>query len=227
MDSVTIDTAVQLIRTHAWIPLVSLLAGAVIRISKNDAAVAWIKFYIKPENRPLWAIAWAIVFAALDRLAVGGTWYDAIVGGLVAGCGAIAGHEIIVNKLRKGRDFGVKKPPPPPVNDWVDDSLRPDPPPGPPSAWPMVHRALDVALMASTIAFVSLLFAGCPGAGKVACPIIDLASKLCPVVLVKLPDGTEEQVSKEGIEIAALRQRAARLKAQREMDAGASDGGPE
>lgn len=144
MDSVQIDQFVQLIRTHAWIPVLSIIVGAIIRASKNDPAVAKIKLFIKPENRPVWAMVFAVVLAALDRLAVGGTWYDAIAGGLVAGSGAIAGHEIIVNKVRKGRDMGIKKEPPPPPEDWDDDSLRPPPGDGPLITWPPKMAALPV-----------------------------------------------------------------------------------
>jgi len=219
MDTVAADQIVQLVRTHAWIPLLAVVVGTIIRVSKNDAAVARIKFYIKPQNRAAWALVWAVALAALDRIAIGGTWYDALAGGLVAGCGAIAAHEVIVNKMRKGRDFGVKKSPP---TVWDDDSERPDPsdPPKLPSSWPIVARAFFF------VSVGALLTLGCPGAGRVVCPVIDLASNLCPLILIKLPDGTQEPVHRDAIEIAALRARVTRMRAE-VLDGGARDGGTE
>src|SRR5437879_3039739 len=114
MDAVTIDTLVHLARANAWIPLLAVIVGATIRLTKQDVTFLFLnRINTRPEDRALWAMAIAIVGAALDRLAAGGTWYDAIAGGIVAGSGAIAGHEVLVNKIRNGRDFGVKKEPPP------------------------------------------------------------------------------------------------------------------
>jgi hypothetical protein len=203
MDAVTIDTLTRDLRTNAWIPLIAVIVGAVIRLTKTDAAVAWFKVYTKPEHRPAIALSLAIVGASVERLAVGGTWYDAIAGGIAAGSLAIAGHELYVNGIRKGRDIGIKKAPPPPPPDWLDDSLRPpltkSPPP---SSWPLVGGAI-----------LALSVAGCPGAGRVVCPVIDLASQVCPYILVKLPDGSTEPVRREVIEGAAIRARVTRMRA--------------
>jgi len=209
MDTVTADQIVQLVRTNAWIPLLAVVVGAIIRVSKNDPAVARLKFYIKPENRAAWALAWGIALAALDRLATGGTWYDALAGGLVAGSAAIAGHEIIVNKIRKGRDFGVKKaPPPPPAPPWEGDSLRPGPPKHP-SSWPIVARAVP---------FVVLVAAACSiFTPKTVCATLDLANNLCPLFLVKLADGTTELVPRDRIIEAAMRTRLSRMHVEAEI----------
>jgi hypothetical protein len=225
MDPVTIDTLVQLARANAWIPMLAVVVGAFIRVAKDDPLVARIPVYIRPENRGLWAMGLAVVGAALDRLAAGGTWYDAIAGGVVAGSVAIAGHEIVVNRLRKGRDLGVKKDPPAPPSDWEDDSIRPPPTrgtvyPSPPSHYPLA--AVVVAWMAAVVV------TACAGTGRVVCPVIDLASNLCPLVLVKMPDGSTERVPSELVKFVTVQYRAARIEVeQRRADAGATDGGAE
>jgi len=212
MDSVNADTLVQLARANAWIPLIAIVVGTIIRLSKSDPLVARVKFYIKPQNRAAWAIVWAIFLAALDRLATGGTWYDAIAGGFVAGCTAIAAHEVLVNGIRKGRDFGVKKeepkPPSLPPPDWEGDSLRPEPKETIIPTWPKMVRAVPYVVVVLVIAGAS-----CVGARAAVCPIIDLASQLCPLILVKLPDGSEELVPRDRIADAALRVRLQRIRA--------------
>jgi hypothetical protein len=210
MDAVSADTLVQALRANAWIPILTVVVGAIIRASKNDPAVARLKFYIKPENRPLWAMVWAIGLAALDRFATGGTWYDALAGGLVAGSAAIAGHEIVVNRMRKGRDIGIKKAPKPPTvppPDWVDDSLRPPAKPTIIPTWPKLVAGVAVGLA----------LAACLGARGAVCPVIDLASTLCPLILVKMPDGSQELVPRDRIADTAMRVRLSRMHAEAEM----------
>lgn len=210
MDTVTINTLVQLARANAWIPLLAVLVGGIIRIGKSDPAVARIPLSIKPENRAVWAMAIAIVGAALDRLATGGTWYEAIAGGLVAGSGAIAGHEILVNRLRKGRDIGVKKTPPTPPADWVDDSQRP--PPG------TMYPGSQIITLAIAALAVCGAIVSCAGAAKIACPVIDLASSLCPLILVKMADGSQELVPRDRIADTAMRVRLMRMHVEAETD---------
>lgn len=200
MDPVTIDTLVQLARANAWIPLLAVVVGAIIRIGKDDALVAKIPIYFKPENRPMWALTIAVVGASIDRLASGGKWYDAIAGGLVAGSGAIAGHEVISKVGKKIRDKRNSSRPPPSL-PWEDDSERP---PAPRTIAPPFFK-----LAVLSVAFgVGMLLAACPGAGKV-CTALDLAAKACDLILVKMADGTEVLVPRKQIEDVALRVQAA------------------
>jgi hypothetical protein len=218
MDAVTIDTLTKLARANAWIPLIALVVGAIIRIGKNDPLVAKIPLYFKPEHRAYWALGLSIIGAALDRVATGGTWYDALAGGLVAGSGAIAGHEVIVNGIRKGRDLGIKKEPPvppPPPNDWDDDSIRPPSPqtvyPSPKiSTFPLAGAAVVLAMFAA--------LASCSAIGP-ACRVIDLADKACELIPVRMPDGSIEYVPKERLGDAAMRIRLERIRVEaRELD---------
>jgi hypothetical protein len=108
MNAQTIDHFVALLRSHIWIPLLALFVFAIIRLSKSDAGVAWFPCRIKATSRPLWALGLGIVGGVLEQLFAGGTVLAAIVGGMVAGMGAIVIHEIVVNTIRKGRDLGIK-----------------------------------------------------------------------------------------------------------------------
>lgn len=219
MDAVTIDTLVQLARANAWVPLIAFAVGGIIRIGKSDALVAKIPLHFKPEHRAYWALGLAVVGAAVDRLATGGTWYDAIAGGLVAGSVAIAGHEVVVNGIRKGRDFGVKKEPPAPPNEWTDDSQRP--PAGTVYPSPKISNYPLAAAVLVLAAFAAV--ASCSAIGP-ACRVIDLADNACDLIPVKMADGSIEYVPKGRIGDAAMRIRFTRIRAEAELeqrDAGA------
>jgi hypothetical protein len=209
MDPVSIDNLVQLARANAWIPLLAIVVGGIVRMAKDDPAVAKIPLYFKPENRAIWAMGLAVAGAALDRLATGGTWYDAIAGGLVAGSGAIAGHELLVKRARKGRDIGIKKDPPAPPNDWTDDSERP-PPAGGGTVYP-APRLYLVAVAACAI----VMLGSCSWLGQ-ACRVVDLADNACEFVPVRLEDGSIEYVPRD-----RLRTDVAEIRAARAADAGA------
>lgn len=75
-------------------------------------------------------------------------------------------------------------------------------------ALPLVKRT--PAAVGVAIGACALLFAGC-GAGKVVCPLIDVAAEVCPLIAIKLPDGTTEMVPREAVMGVAMGARAARL----------------
>jgi len=217
MNPETVDYIVRLLRWHGWIPLLSLLVGAFIRVSKSDPKVAWFPNYIKPVNRPVWALGLAIAGGVLEQAFAGGTALEAIVGGIIAGNTAIAGHEL-VEKVRRGRAIRSLPPAPPP--DWLDDSLSPPPPPPPPRMPPMFPK---LAALVFGLALV-LVFYAC-AYRQAVCQAIDLANKVCPFILVQMPDGTTERIPVEVVEVAAVRVRIARMK---RIEAGAEpDGGTE
>ena len=187
MDSVTLDHVVRLFRWHGWIPLLSLAVGAFIRLSKSDAKVAWFPNYIRPENRPLWALGISLVAGAAEEIATGGSAFEAVVGGILAANTAIGGHEILSKVAKKIRDRRSKSdPPPPPLTDWADDSLRPPPPPA------------GSAMFPKLVALSLVVLAGC-AYRQAVCQVIDLASEVCPLILVKLPDGGTEVIEKHRV----------------------------
>jgi hypothetical protein len=133
-----LSAAVALAKSHNWIPLTAVVVAALIRVAKSDRAVAWFPVAVSPRWRAWAALLLGVALGVLQKLATGGTWLEAIVGGLVAGQVAISGHELVVEGLRKGRDIGVAKEPPPPPGTVPPPpkplSLKPPPVSLPPSS---------------------------------------------------------------------------------------------
>lgn len=123
-----INRAIDLAHTHTWIPLAAVVLGLLIRIMKSDTAVRWFPIEISPRWRAWFSFGGGLVYGILHKVATGGTWGEAIVGGFLAGGGPIVGHELVVNALRNGRDLGMKKedaPPPSQAPRQPVISIRP------------------------------------------------------------------------------------------------------
>lgn len=71
----------------------------------------------------------------------------------------------------------------------------------------------------AVLVLAGALLVGC-AAKAIVCPVIKLASDVCPLIMVELPDGTVEAVPKEQIAGLAMQARASRMGSAR-------DAGPE
>jgi hypothetical protein len=125
----------QLVTQGKWIALFAMIAGFGVRLMKGDPAVAWFPPFV-PERyrtvpaawRPALAVGLGVVSAVLTLKSNGASWQMAIVQGVmtgfVSGSMAIAGHQIVVESMRHGREFGETRdhlakrsfPPPPNVD---------------------------------------------------------------------------------------------------------------
>lgn len=124
-----------------WVPIATLIVASLIRLAKSDRAVAWFPVAVSPKWRAWAALLLGVVLGVLQKLALGGSWVDAVGGGLSAGIAAITGHELVVESLRNGRDIGAPKPAP-----LAPGTLRPPSPPPislkPPPLPPLAMLAL-------------------------------------------------------------------------------------
>lgn len=124
-----IDTAIRLAREHSWVPLAAVVVGIFVRLAKDDRVVRWFPLAIPPRWRAIIALSLGLTAGVLEALRGGDTWGSAIVGGVMAGVLPIAGHEIVVQGLRGGRDIGQPKAtgpgstPPPPMGPPI--SIKP------------------------------------------------------------------------------------------------------
>ena len=109
----TIDDIIRTVRAHSWIPAITLVVAALVRLSKTDAAVRWFPLYVAPLWRPWFALGLGVLGGASAKLA-GASWGEAVMGALFSGVGAMGAHDLIVESVRKGRDIGIKKLPPEP-----------------------------------------------------------------------------------------------------------------
>jgi len=114
----------DLIAKHEWVGLAALIIGLLVRLMKADSRFP--PFAVPARWRPLLAIGLGIASGVLQAASTGTPWRDAILGGVVSGFVAIAGHETIVGAIRDGKDValpGLMKVPPTP-----DRGPKPEPP---------------------------------------------------------------------------------------------------
>ncbi len=90
--------------------LASLALGAVIRALKSDTAAS-LGASLPPRLRAPLALLLGQVMGVVEAVALGTPWRDAAVHGLVAGLGAIGGHEVVVEAVMGGREIGAGEPP--------------------------------------------------------------------------------------------------------------------
>jgi hypothetical protein len=96
---------------HQWILLSAVVLGCIVRLLKEDTRFP--PFAVAARWRPLLAMGLGIASGALHAVATGTPWRDALLGGLVSGSLAIAGHGTIVDGFRDGKDVpmpGLTKP---------------------------------------------------------------------------------------------------------------------
>lgn len=115
---------VDLIAKHEWVGLAALIIGLIVRLLKEDTRFP--PFAMPARWRPLLAVGLGIGSGILQAASTGTPWRDAILGGVVSGLVAIAGHEAIVESIRDGKDVplpGLTKVPLP-----SDRGPKPEPP---------------------------------------------------------------------------------------------------
>lgn len=80
----------------------ALLVGALVRMSKADFVTMPT---VKARLRPLLALALGTGWGALDYVALGSPWKDALLKGLLGAGGAMLAHELGIEKMRGGREL--------------------------------------------------------------------------------------------------------------------------
>lgn len=88
----------------AHIGLLGLAIHLVVRALKAGRFSRWIP----ARFRPLVAIVLGGIAVAIEALAVGIPWRQAVVHGAIAVATAVLGHDVVIEMLRGGREFGRK-----------------------------------------------------------------------------------------------------------------------
>lgn len=124
--------------TPQMLVLLAALVAALVRLLKDDRAVAWFPVTVPPRWRPVAALALGLVAAALTAKAKGTSWTAALTVALTQGLGAgglaVAAHDALIEGVRGGRELGESpeafetrtstRPPPmpppeePPADQW-------------------------------------------------------------------------------------------------------------
>lgn len=86
-----------------WALIASLIIGSITRLLKED--VTFLPT-VPASYRLVLVAALGLGSAVLEKVSQGVTWQTALLGGLVAALGAVAGHEAIIERIRGGREIG-------------------------------------------------------------------------------------------------------------------------
>lgn len=180
----TTDFLIDLVSKGQWLPLLVVVAGLFGRLLKAD--VPW--FFTVPSRYRAWAVVgFGLLEGVLSKVAAGVSWPAAIVAGLLAGVGAISGHELVVEGIRNGRDIGVPK----------------SGGGGPGAGLPIIPSLGVLCLV--------LLTACGAHTQDTGCQVVRAADERSTFVVVVFPDGTREQVPRSMIAGLALDRMAARV----------------
>lgn len=97
------EVLLTLLLQHKWIPALAFLVGLLIRLLKDDTKGPTLP---KQLRAPL-AFALGFAVAVLQRRMSGSTWQQAIIAGVITGLLPIAGHLLLIEKLRKGIELKI------------------------------------------------------------------------------------------------------------------------
>jgi hypothetical protein len=94
-----------------WVAAAALIVGALVRLLKSDMltnALASLGLPPIPKRVLPWlALAFGLASSILDEKVMGTPWPAAITKGVLAALGAITGHELTIESLRKGKELLV------------------------------------------------------------------------------------------------------------------------
>lgn len=99
-----VNQFLELAKAHAWLPLISLALGGIVRMSKSDA----IGPVVPSKYRPWLAWSLGALTFVVDSL-MGGAPVSAIIYGFGAPLLAIVGHKLGIEKLRDGEEIPLPK----------------------------------------------------------------------------------------------------------------------
>lgn len=104
--TVVISQIAELVKSHAWVPLSSLVIGLILRLSKSDATWLFLaRFNIPAKARPWAALALGVASGVLEAVVAGTAWPTALVGGVVSALTAISGHQLFIESARGGKEI--------------------------------------------------------------------------------------------------------------------------
>lgn len=147
MDSIQIEDLARLALEHQWTLLTAALIGLAVRALKSPLVPAPLD-RIPAKARPLAAILLGLASAGLQHVASGTPWRQALAEGLGAALVAIGGHDLVIEYLRGGREFGAPAPIAPTGEEPAGRATVPDAAPTPRDASvtmrPMPPRLEDI-----------------------------------------------------------------------------------
>ena len=96
-------------KAHQWVLFAALITGGLIAASKQGWLSTWIASKLTPTTTPYVALVTGVLTIWVSDVTTGKTWQaavvDALTNGLIAGLSAIAGHQLVIESLRKGKEI--------------------------------------------------------------------------------------------------------------------------
>jgi hypothetical protein len=166
------DLAARKYALLLWLA-VSVLAGAAVRLCKSDSPIPFLA-KVPPVWRTYLAYFFGFVAAACMKLATGIPWQTVLTLALGGGTTAIAGHEVVVEGMRGGREFFAKKGAP------IGGGSASKPPAAPPPSVPGVLRGSTLIAFALALAACAGGASVVPSASALAQCISNVAAKYSP-----------------------------------------------
>jgi hypothetical protein len=189
-----VQQALALLQAQKWSLIVYLALsvgiGALVRLCKADSPLPPLA-KIPPVWRARIAILLGFLGSVLAKVATGVTWTQALTIGLGAGGTSIAGHEVVVEGLRQGRELFARSRFAPFRTGRGDQA---PPPSGGSGGDPGAGVHLRTAALRGALALVALVAVACqpgspvaPAAGDLgACLLLDVTRSVPLPSLVQL-----------------------------------------
>ncbi|WP_394844032.1 DUF4231 domain-containing protein [Pendulispora brunnea] len=105
----SLDELLTLAAQGKWIVVGAIVIGAIVRLLKSDTPLPTVP----SQWRPWLALGLGAVAGILQAVAAGTPWQKALIDGLVSALTAIAGHDLLIESLRGGREIGSDRAPVP------------------------------------------------------------------------------------------------------------------
>ncbi|WP_394833574.1 hypothetical protein LVJ94_44415 [Pendulispora rubella] len=98
----SLDEILTLAAQGKWIVVGAIVIGAIVRLLKSDTPLPTVP----SQWRPWLALGLGAVAGIFQAVAAGTPWKKALLDGLVSALTAIAGHDLLIESLRRGREIG-------------------------------------------------------------------------------------------------------------------------
>lgn len=99
-----------------WVAIAAIVVGALVRLAKTDALGDLLAKFglpaIPKKALPWIALALGCASSILDVKLQGTDWPTAVMKGLLAGIGAVAGHQLVIESILDGKEIGKDGGPP-------------------------------------------------------------------------------------------------------------------
>jgi hypothetical protein len=96
---------IELIKQGQWPMVAAIVIGLIVRLVKDGR----LPLDVPPRYRPGLALVLGVLSGAIEMVAQGRPWAEALFGGVISAAIATLGHGVIIEGFRGGRELGAEK----------------------------------------------------------------------------------------------------------------------